>query len=149
MWSSLRSVTAYLRIGPTSIYLSSFNPQGAGSPWGSPLKEEMGQVFSSYFAPWALKRSRRSAPDFDPRWLHLLWAPSGWGKTPIFSSCCIAIGIPRIEYVLNFGYAESVDKRLRHEDSLSFNALSGILWQLGKRIYPLRRIVWVNVRLFD
>ena len=149
MWSSLRSVTAYLRIGPTSIYLSSFNPQGVGSPWGSPLKEEMGQVFSSYFAPWALKRYRRWAPDFESRQLHLLWAPGGWKKIPIFSSYCNAIRIPRIEYVLNFGYAESVDKGVRREGSLSFNALSGILWQLGKRIYPLRRIVWVNVRLFD
>ena len=57
-----------------------------------------------------------------------------------FSSIYKAIRIPFIEHVLNFGYAESVDNGVRREDSPTFVALSGILKQFGKRIYPLRGI---------
>ena len=54
-----------------------------------------------------------------------------------------------IEHVLNFGYAESVDKGVRREDSQSIVPLSAILKQFARRIYPLRGIICGIVRILD
>jgi hypothetical protein len=70
-----------------------------------------------------------------------------WRRTvpawfPIFSSSCNAIRIPRIEQVLNFGYAECVDKGVRRENSPSFIALSGIKKGNQKaNLSPVRHIL--------